>query len=131
MWFNRKEQRAKNITIGKLPRVTDEVANEAEKNLGGKKNAMKMVLLKETRIVLLMKLKKKKNLKIRFLKRLLEGTELEFCKWEGDVQEMLKDVPKKLNVLVEHWSRDEKNKSLRETKKSFQFIGHIVRFIIL
>ncbi|WJX09419.1 inactive heme oxygenase 2 [Trifolium repens] len=63
--------------------------------------------------------------------KLLEGKELEFCKWEGDVQEMLKDVREKLNVLAEHWSREEKNKCLRETKKSFTFMGHIVRLIIL
>lgn len=63
--------------------------------------------------------------------KLLEGKELEFCKWEGDVQEMLKDVREKLNVLAEHWGRDEKNKCLRETKKSFQFMGQIVRLIIL
>ncbi|CAI8606341.1 unnamed protein product [Vicia faba] len=63
--------------------------------------------------------------------RLLEGKELEFCKWEGDVQEMLKDVREKLNMLAEHWSRDEKNKILRETKKSFQFMGQIVRMIVL
>ncbi|GAU15392.1 hypothetical protein TSUD_04620 [Trifolium subterraneum] len=57
--------------------------------------------------------------------KLLEGKELEFCKWEGDVQEMLKDVREKLNVLSEHWSRAERNKCLRETKKSFTFMGQI------
>ncbi|CAJ2675478.1 unnamed protein product [Trifolium pratense] len=63
--------------------------------------------------------------------KLLKGKELEICKWEGDVQEMLKDVREKLNVLSEHWSREEKNKCLRETKKSFQYMGQIVRLIIL
>lgn len=63
--------------------------------------------------------------------KLLEGKELEFCKWGGDEQEMLKDVREKLNVLAEHWSREEKNKCLKETKKSFQFMGQIVRLIIL
>ncbi|PNY03970.1 putative inactive heme oxygenase 2 chloroplastic-like [Trifolium pratense] len=33
--------------------------------------------------------------------KLLKGKELEICKWEGDVQEMLKDVREKLNVLSE------------------------------
>ncbi|CAK8569536.1 unnamed protein product [Lathyrus sativus] len=63
--------------------------------------------------------------------KLLEGKELEFYNWEGDVQEMLKDVREKLNVLAKHWSRNEKNKCLRETKKSFQFMGEIVRLIVL
>ncbi|KAJ4964020.1 hypothetical protein NE237_023959 [Protea cynaroides] len=54
--------------------------------------------------------------------KLLEGRELEFYKWEGDVQEMLKDVREKLNMLGEHWIRDEKNRCLREAKKSFRKI---------
>ncbi|PIA46371.1 hypothetical protein AQUCO_01500123v1 [Aquilegia coerulea] len=63
--------------------------------------------------------------------KLLEGRELEFCRWEGDELELLKDVRDKLNQLGEHWSRDEKNKCLREATKSFRFLGHIVRLIIL
>ncbi|XP_042494171.1 probable inactive heme oxygenase 2, chloroplastic [Macadamia integrifolia] len=63
--------------------------------------------------------------------KLLEGRELEFFKWDGDVQEMLKDVRETLNKLGEHWIRDEKNRCLREAKKSFQFLGHIIRLIIL
>ncbi|XP_058725178.1 probable inactive heme oxygenase 2, chloroplastic [Vicia villosa] len=63
--------------------------------------------------------------------KLLEGKELEFCKWEGDVQELLKDVREKLNVLSEHWPRDVKKKCLAETRKSFRFLEQIVRLIIL
>lgn len=63
--------------------------------------------------------------------QLLEGTELEFYKWEGDVQESLKDVRKNLNMLGEHWSRDDRNKCLKEAAKSFKFLGQIVRLIIL
>ncbi|KAJ1396942.1 heme oxygenase-like [Sesbania bispinosa] len=63
--------------------------------------------------------------------RLLEGKELEFYRWEGDVPEMLRSVREKLNMLAEHWSRDEKNKCLRETTKSFRYMGQIVRLIIL
>lgn len=33
--------------------------------------------------------------------------------------------------LLQHWSRDEKNKCLREATKSFRFLGQIVRLIIL
>lgn len=32
---------------------------------------------------------------------LLEGRELEFYKWEGDVAELIKDVREKLNMLGE------------------------------
>ncbi|KAE8669130.1 putative inactive heme oxygenase 2 [Hibiscus syriacus] len=64
-------------------------------------------------------------------KQLLEGMELEFYKWEGDEQESLKGVRKKLNMLGEHWSRDDQNKCLKEAAKSFKFLGEIVRLIIL
>ncbi|KAK6115890.1 hypothetical protein DH2020_008159 [Rehmannia glutinosa] len=64
-------------------------------------------------------------------KKLLEGRELEFYKWEGDAEELLRGVREKLNALGEHWSRDEKNKCLRESTKAFRFLGQIVRLIIL
>lgn len=63
--------------------------------------------------------------------KILEGRHLEFCRWEGDVHESLKGVREKLNMLGEHWSRDEKNKCLREATKSFRYMGQIVRLIIL
>ncbi|KAM4129544.1 hypothetical protein ACJW30_01G031800 [Castanea mollissima] len=63
--------------------------------------------------------------------KLLEGRELEFYRWEGDVAELIKDVRKKLNMLGEHWCRDEKNRCLKEATKAFRFLGQIVRLIIL
>ncbi|KAL5558587.1 hypothetical protein UlMin_034798 [Ulmus minor] len=63
--------------------------------------------------------------------KLLDGRELELYRWEGEVQESLKGVREKLNMVGEHWSRDEKNKCLREAAKSFRFLGQIVRLIIL
>ncbi|BBG95274.1 heme oxygenase 2 [Prunus dulcis] len=63
--------------------------------------------------------------------KLLEGRELGFYTWEGDVQELLKGVREKLNNLGVHWTRDDKNKCLRETSKSFRYLGQIVRLIIL
>ncbi|XP_062109315.1 probable inactive heme oxygenase 2, chloroplastic [Humulus lupulus] len=62
---------------------------------------------------------------------LLEGVELEFYRWEGEVPELLKGVREKLNTLGEHWSRDVKNKCLREASKSFKLLGQLVRLIIL
>ncbi|CAL0323775.1 unnamed protein product [Lupinus luteus] len=64
-------------------------------------------------------------------KSLLEGKELEFYRWEGEVTELLKGVRENLNMLSEHWSRDEKNRCLKETTKSFRHMGQIVRLIIL
>ncbi|EEF52449.1 conserved hypothetical protein [Ricinus communis] len=61
---------------------------------------------------------------------LLEGRELEFYRWEGDAQELLKGVRDNLNMLGEHWSRDVKNKCLKEATKSFRYLGQIVRLII-
>ncbi|KAM7521035.1 hypothetical protein LguiB_019997 [Lonicera macranthoides] len=63
--------------------------------------------------------------------RLLEGREMEFYSWEGDAAEMLRGVRAKLNMIGEHWSRDEKNRCLREATKSFRYLGQIVRLIII
>ncbi|KAL3514488.1 hypothetical protein ACH5RR_027205 [Cinchona calisaya] len=63
--------------------------------------------------------------------KLLEGRKLEFYTWEGEEEELLKGVREKLNMLGEHWSRDEKNKCLREATKAFRYLGQIVRLIIL
>ncbi|XP_027149020.1 probable inactive heme oxygenase 2, chloroplastic isoform X1 [Coffea eugenioides] len=63
--------------------------------------------------------------------KLLEGRKLEFYAWEGEEEELLKGVREKLNMLGEHWSRDEKNRCLREATKAFRYLGQIVRLIIL
>ncbi|KAI4366417.1 hypothetical protein MLD38_022298 [Melastoma candidum] len=63
--------------------------------------------------------------------KILDGRELEFCKWDGDVEMLLKGVRENLNMLSEHWARHEKNKCLKETTKSFHYMGQIVRLIIL
>ncbi|KAH9624624.1 hypothetical protein KSS87_000779, partial [Heliosperma pusillum] len=52
--------------------------------------------------------------------KLLGEKELDFYKWDNDAQELLKDVREKLNRLGEHWSRDDKNKCLKEATKSFR-----------
>ncbi|KAI3686763.1 hypothetical protein L1987_80450 [Smallanthus sonchifolius] len=63
--------------------------------------------------------------------KLLEGRELEICKWPGDPEELLKGMRDKLNALAQHWSRDEKNKCLKETSKCFMYMGTIIRLIIM
>lgn len=63
--------------------------------------------------------------------KLLTGRELEFYRWDGDAEELLKEVRLRLNRLGEHWTRDDKNKCLKEATKSFRHLGQIVRLIIL
>ncbi|XP_020690987.1 probable inactive heme oxygenase 2, chloroplastic isoform X2 [Dendrobium catenatum] len=63
--------------------------------------------------------------------KLLLGRKLEFYKWEGDAQKLLKNVRENLNKLGEHWPRIAKNKCLKEAAKSFKLSGQIVRLIIL
>ncbi|KAF9622483.1 hypothetical protein IFM89_031887 [Coptis chinensis] len=66
-------------------------------------------------------------------KKLLEGRELEFCRWEGDALELLKDVRDKLNNVGEHWPRDNKNKCLRGSKERHSVLGrdyHFDHFIL-
>lgn len=63
--------------------------------------------------------------------KLLQGRELEICKWPGDPEELLKGIRDKLNALGQHWSRDEKNKCLKEASKCFMYMGTIIRLIIM
>lgn len=63
-------------------------------------------------------------------KKILDGRELEFYKWDGDLLKMLKHVKEKLNKVAEGWSREEKNHCLEETGKSFKYSGKIIRLII-
>ncbi|KAL9244181.1 hypothetical protein vseg_017984 [Gypsophila vaccaria] len=65
------------------------------------------------------------------VEKLLVEKELNFYNWDKDAEESLKDVREKLNRLGEHWSRDDKNKCLKEATKSFRYMGQIVRLIIL
>ncbi|KAK9665930.1 hypothetical protein RND81_14G146700 [Saponaria officinalis] len=65
------------------------------------------------------------------VEKLLVEREFNFYKWDKDAEELLKDVREKLNRLSEHWSRDDKNKCLKEATKSFRHMGQIVRLIIL
>ncbi|EEE59197.1 hypothetical protein OsJ_11142 [Oryza sativa Japonica Group] len=64
-------------------------------------------------------------------KKILEGRELEFYKWDSDVELLLKDTREKLNELSKHWSRKDRNLCLKEAAKCFQHLGRIVRLIIL
>ncbi|KAK4487617.1 hypothetical protein RD792_005733 [Penstemon davidsonii] len=63
-------------------------------------------------------------------KTILNGKELEFYKWDGDVSQLLQNVREKLNRVAEGWSREEKDHCLEETEKSFKFSGEILRLIL-
>ncbi|KAD3067934.1 hypothetical protein E3N88_35814 [Mikania micrantha] len=62
--------------------------------------------------------------------KILNGKELEFYKWDGDLPLLLQNVREKLNKVAENWTRDEKNHCLQETEKSFKFNGDILHLIL-
>ncbi|KAI0491662.1 hypothetical protein KFK09_025922 [Dendrobium nobile] len=62
--------------------------------------------------------------------KILDGKELEFYKWEGDLRQLLQNVREKLNEVANDWSREEKNHCLEETEKSFKYSGDILRLIL-
>lgn len=62
--------------------------------------------------------------------KVLNGKELEFYKWEGDLKEFLQNVREKLEIVAENWTREEKNHCLEETEKSFKCSGEILRLIL-
>ncbi|MFS7934305.1 putative Heme oxygenase (biliverdin-producing) [Helianthus anomalus] len=62
--------------------------------------------------------------------KILNGKELEFYKWDGDLSQLLQNVREKLNRVAENWTRDEKNRCLQETEKSFKFNGEILHLIV-
>ncbi|KAL3623986.1 Heme oxygenase 1 [Castilleja foliolosa] len=61
---------------------------------------------------------------------ILNGKELEFYRWDGDLSQLLQNVRDKLNIVAENWTRDEKDHCLEETEKSFKFSGDILRLIL-
>lgn len=62
--------------------------------------------------------------------KILDGKELEFYKWEGELSQLLQNVRDKLNKVAEGWTREEKDHCLEETEKSFKFSGEILRLIL-
>ncbi|XP_071697063.1 heme oxygenase 1, chloroplastic-like [Rutidosis leptorrhynchoides] len=62
--------------------------------------------------------------------KILNGKELEFYKWDGDLTLLLQDVREKLNRVAQNWTRDEKDHCLKETEISFKFNGDILCLIL-
>lgn len=51
---------------------------------------------------------------------LLDGKDLQFYQYNGDVSELLDGVRASLNELAEHWTREQKDHCLRETQDAFR-----------
>ncbi|KAF8728898.1 hypothetical protein HU200_018193 [Digitaria exilis] len=66
----------------------------------------------------------------KICKKILDGRELEFYKWDTDAELLLKDAREKLNELSKHWTRKDRNLCLKEAAKCFQYLGKMVRIII-
>mmetsp|Transcript_9277 Transcript_9277/g.14784 ORF Transcript_9277/g.14784 Transcript_9277/m.14784 type:complete len:301 (+) Transcript_9277:121-1023(+) len=60
---------------------------------------------------------------------ILNGKELEFYKWERGLDESLTAVKASLNAAAETWDREEKDRCLEETSKSFTLSGKLLRLL--
>jgi len=62
---------------------------------------------------------------------ILNDKQLDFYKWEGEsgLETSLTAVKEQLNKTAEAWSREEKDRCLEETSKSFQLSGKLLRLI--
>ncbi len=61
---------------------------------------------------------------------LLDGRELEFYRYDGEVREKLDAVRDRLNEVAEAWTREEKDRCLNESEKSFAYSGGLLRTIV-
>lgn len=51
---------------------------------------------------------------------ILDGQQLKFYQWDGDVSTLLDNVRNKINVLAESWTPEQKTHCLRETEDTFK-----------
>eukprot|EP00882_Tetradesmus_deserticola_P021255 GHRQ01023009.1.p1 GENE.GHRQ01023009.1~~GHRQ01023009.1.p1 ORF type:complete len:189 (+),score=66.29 GHRQ01023009.1:189-755(+) len=58
---------------------------------------------------------------------LLDGKELKFYQYSGDVAELLDGVRASINELAEQWTREQKDHCLRETADAFQYSGKLMK----
>lgn len=49
--------------------------------------------------------------------------------YEGDFKEKLNGVREQLNAVAEGWTREDKDRCLQETEKSFAYSGGLLRTI--
>ncbi|KDP32407.1 hypothetical protein JCGZ_13332 [Jatropha curcas] len=62
--------------------------------------------------------------------KLLNSRELNFYKWEGDISQLSQKVKDKLNKITEKWTAKEKDHCLKETEKTFEYLGRILRLVM-
>ena len=55
--------------------------------------------------------------------------EMRFYAWEGDLNAHMTGVREAINAVAETWSREEKDRCLAETGKSFELSGKLLRLI--
>ncbi|GBF99094.1 heme oxygenase chloroplastic-like [Raphidocelis subcapitata] len=60
---------------------------------------------------------------------ILDGAELEFYKYNGDVGQLLDAVRVKINELAESWTPQQKEHCLKETAATFKSSGSLMGFI--
>lgn len=60
---------------------------------------------------------------------LLDGRELEFYKWEGDVKELLGAVSESIDELAATWTAEERQACLEETARAFQLGGALLGYL--
>ncbi|KAK4765081.1 hypothetical protein SAY86_026171 [Trapa natans] len=63
--------------------------------------------------------------------KILDKKQLEFYKWDGELPQLLQNARDKLNKVSEGWTREEKDRCLKETERSFKYSGAILRLILL
>eukprot|EP00877_Chromochloris_zofingiensis_P007725 jgi/Chrzof1/3205/Cz12g15230.t1_HO[v5.2] len=60
---------------------------------------------------------------------ILDGQQLKFYQWDGDVSTLLDNVRNKINVLAESWTPEQKTHCLRETEDTFKWSGGLLKCI--
>lgn len=60
---------------------------------------------------------------------LLDGHQLDFYKWDGDVKELLAAATENIDAIAAAWSADEATACLEETQASFKFSGALLRYL--
>ncbi|KAJ9551080.1 hypothetical protein OSB04_015125 [Centaurea solstitialis] len=104
-------------------------AHSAGGRMIGKKVSKKF-MLKFYKVEHMVQMPKGYRVSVAVAQTVLNGKELEFYKWDGDLSQLLQNVRDKLNIVAENWTREEKNHCLEETEKSFKFSGEILRLIL-
>jgi len=61
--------------------------------------------------------------------KLLDGKDLEFYQWDGDLAEMMAQVKADINRVAEGWSEEQRQHCLEETEKSFKMSGQLLQEI--